>query len=320
MRHDAVVVLNYNGWDDTLRCLQSLADGSPDADVLVVDNGSHDPPPEDLARRWPGVRLLRNGQNLGFTGGMNVGINACLERGADTVTVLNNDTVVPPGVIARLGDVAATGVAVSPEVRYLGRPDRVWFGAGGVEPSTNLPHHLPPEAFSKADAAGLRSTAILAGCCLTADADTWRRVGLFDERYFLNFEDSDWSVRAQRSGVPLAVDTSVTIGHAVSASFTGAYSYLGLYYYARNGLLFGRAHHAKWLVPGLRFLRRYVVPSVVRPGRDGDRARSMRLAVVLVVAVFDFSRARWGRAPALVERLADRWNSRAQEVRTSSRT
>ena len=77
---------------------------------------------------------------------------------------------------------------------------------------------------------------------MTATAETWRRVGFLDERYFLNFEDSDWSMRARAVGVPLVVDTRVTIEHAVSASFTGAYSYLGLYYYARNGLLFGREH------------------------------------------------------------------------------
>ena len=260
MRRDVVVVLNFNGWVDTERCVQSLLKGSPEATVLVVDNGSDTGFPADVAERWPGVTTLRNDRNLGFTGGMNAGLRAAFELDADTVTILNNDTVVSPGAIAALAEVAEAGVAVSPEVRYLDRPDEVWFGGGAVDPATNLPHHVAPDALSPPAADGLRPTDVLAGCCVTATAETWRRVGFLDERYFLNFEDSDWSMRAHAVGVPLVVDTRVTIEHAVSASFTGAYSYLGLYYYARNGLLFGREHGHSFFPENLRFFRRHVLP------------------------------------------------------------
>ena len=115
--------------------------------MLVVDNGSDTGFPVDVAERWPGVVTLRNDRNLGFTGGMNAGLRAALEMDADTVTILNNDTVVSPGAIAALAEVAEAGAAVSPEVRYLDRPDDVWFGGGAVDPATNLPHHVAPDAL-----------------------------------------------------------------------------------------------------------------------------------------------------------------------------
>jgi GT2 family glycosyltransferase len=307
---DFVVVLNFNGWPDTDRCVRSLLRGSPEAQVLVVDNGSSTPCPVEAESAWPGVLLMDLGENLGFTGGMNRGIVRALELGADTVTILNNDTVVPAGVIASLARTARTGVAVTPEVRYLGQ-ERVWFGGGAVEPSTNLPHHLEEQALGPVDDRGLRETEVLAGCCVTATAETWTKVGLLDDRYFLMFEDSDWSVRARAAGVPLVVDTGITIEHAVSASFSGPMEYLGLYYYARNGVLFGREHGRRG-VPVLRFLRRHVAPSIVRPAREGRRRQALRRAYFASRALVDATRGRYGRASAGLQRRATRWTSGKQ--------
>ena len=102
MARDVVVVLNYKGRTDTLDCLQSLVAGSPAAEVLVVDNGSDDGVLSFVRQRWPNVRTLQLEENRGFAGGMNAGIRWAIEAGADTVTVLNNDTLVPPGVIGAL--------------------------------------------------------------------------------------------------------------------------------------------------------------------------------------------------------------------------
>jgi GT2 family glycosyltransferase len=226
--------------------------------------------------------------------------------------VLNNDTVVPPGTIARLAATAREGAAVSPEVRYLAEPDRVWFGGGTVDPHTNLARHLTDEELAAVDGASdddpLRQTDVLAGCCVTATVATWRRVGLFDERYFLTFEDSDWSVRARETGVPLVVDRDAVLGHRVSASFTREYSYLGLYYYARNGLLFGRGRCGGSLMEAGRFLRHHVLPAVITPLRRGEHRKGLRAALVLSHALLDHARRRYGRVPPRLEQRARQWS------------
>lgn len=302
-----VVVLNWFGRDDTLECVRSLADGSPEATVLVVDNGSFDGTLEDLARDFPTVETLQTGANLGFTGGMNAGIRWALERVATTVTILNNDTLVPPGTMHRLAQVALSGSAVSPVVTYVDDPGRAWFAGGVVDPETGLAHHGPSAGLTPVDADGTRATEIIAGACLTATAATWRSVGLLDDRYHLIFEDSEWSLRARAAGVPLRVDTRSTVAHRVSASFSGPMSYLGLYYYTRNGLLFTRSHGADTATTA-RFLRRHVLPRIrARSGEQRVR-ESGRTGLVVAAAVLSHALRRYGPAPEWLAALARHWS------------
>lgn len=309
---DVVVVLSYFGAQDTVECVESLVIGSRGAAVLVIDNGAFDGVLDLVRDRWPQVATLQTGENLGFAGGMNRGIRWALDAGAGTVTVLNNDTVIPAGAIEALARTARTGAAVSPEVRYADGSGRLWFAGGVIDPPTSLARHLSGEeiAAEATDQPALRPSEVLAGCCVTATAETWRRVGLFDERYFLNFEDSDWSVRATRAGVPLLVDTGVVIRHRVSASFTGSYTYLGLYYYTRNGLLFG-ASRRRWDVPvRLRFLRRQVVPVLGQDVRGRDFAELARHLLLVGAAILAHLVHCYGRAPRWLERLATAWSGK----------
>ena len=248
---------------------------------------------------------MQTGDNLGFSGGMNRGLAWALRQGAGTVTVLNNDTIVPPGVLATLAGRARTGlVAVSPEVLYAATGD-VWFGGGTVDVETGLARHLSDaEIAAEFPDSHPRQVESLAGCSVTASADTWKRVGGFDDRFFLNFEDADWSQRARSLGVELIVDPGVHIEHVVSASFVGPSAPLGAYYYVRNGLLFG----SRWCPPerdrgwrAYRFLRRHVISGVMDRWRRGDRRAAVRAGEVVAVAVGHHLCHRYGRAPAWLE-------------------
>jgi GT2 family glycosyltransferase len=306
--YDIVVVLNFHGWTDTDRCVRSLVQGSPEATVVVVDNESTVPfPPAGAGRHWESVTVLRNTENLGFAGGMNTGLRWALEREPDTVTVLNNDTVVREGMIEGLARVARDGVAVSPEVRYLGTPDAVWFAGGSIDRRTNLALHDFGEDLQSVRPNGRRGTETLAGCCVTASAETWHRVGLFDERYFLIFEDSDWSARATALGIPLEVDTTVIIEHAVSASFYGGESFLGLYYYVRNAMLFGRERCGGGLSARILFLRLHVLPQIMGPVRERRWRLTCRRALVVLCALRDDATRRYGPAPPWLADRAGRW-------------
>lgn len=316
---DYVVVLSYKGADDTLACVESLVTGSPSVKILVVDNGSGDDLLERVVNKWPWVHTLQTGANLGFSGGMNAGIQWALTQHARTVTVLNNDTLVPAGVLAKLIDRAISGVVVSPEVRYADRPGDVWFGGGGIDAATALPRHLHETELRATVGDKLVSTSpILAGCCLTATADVWTHVGLFDDRFFLMFEDSEWSVRAARSGIRLVVDRSVTINHKVSASFRGPFTYLGLYYYARNGLLFGSLYEPWRLTARLRFLRRHVLTVPVSHARGHEFRVAARLGLIAGLAVVAHLFGAYGRAPLLLERLSQGWSARGERATNPS--
>ena len=102
-----IVVLNWNGLADTLECVRSLdAIEYQNRTVVVVDNGSANAEADQLEAARPGLIVLRSRENLGYAGGNNLGIRLALERGADYVWLLNNDTIVNPGCVTEL---VATG-------------------------------------------------------------------------------------------------------------------------------------------------------------------------------------------------------------------
>ena len=121
------VLINYNGLPDTSRCLRSLeAAGRPA--TVVVDNASAEDPSPALRRDFPWCPVVRNPVNGGWAGGNNVGVRYALERGADLVVLLNNDTVVAPDFVARLTAAAAAHPAygvLGPVIRFMDPPHEV---------------------------------------------------------------------------------------------------------------------------------------------------------------------------------------------------
>ncbi|MCR4287544.1 MAG: glycosyltransferase family 2 protein, partial [Deltaproteobacteria bacterium] len=135
-----VIVLNWNGYQDTIECVESLKGVDyPDLEIIIIDNGSIDDSVEVLRRRFPALLVLETGRNLGFAGGANFGIRRALNDGADYVIVLNNDTVVDEGFVRELVEAARehkdAGILCS-KVYFYDRPDAIWYA--GAEFNTLL--------------------------------------------------------------------------------------------------------------------------------------------------------------------------------------
>ncbi len=247
----SVIVLNWNGRDDTLACVASvLAAGHYDVDVLVVDNGSTDGSAVEFERVWadePRVRLLRNDANLGYAGGNNTGFADVLARGARHVLVLNNDTLVEPGAIQPLVDAIDADphlAMVGPKVREMDNPERLgcsfdsvrlWcFGA--------LPTTAGQVDRGQFDTA--RDLDVITGCALLIRAQALREVGVFDPDYFAYYEEVDLAFRLRRAGWRLGFVPSSVVRHKGGASTAGR-SAVVRYYKLRNMILFMRKN-ARW--------------------------------------------------------------------------
>lgn len=269
-----IVVLNWNGREDTLDLLATLA--AEPAQVVVVDNGSDDGVLEAVSDLFPTAHTVQTGANLGYAGGNNIGIRYALARRADVVVVLNNDTLVESGFLTPLlAALPASGlVAVSPDIRYADHPDRSWWRGSYLNRQAGWPQHLPPERQPVADSAPT-TTPVLTGCCIAARAETWRRVSDFDEKLFLIFEDTDWSCRALAAGATLQVVPQSRISHKVSRSFRIDPERRASYYFARNGTVVMRRHFGSRLA--LTFAYRQVLrPSIRDLLRGGDRTAAHR--------------------------------------------
>lgn len=305
-----VVVLCWNGWEDTRECLESLRLVTyRRAKVVVVDNGSTDGTPERIAADFPEFDLVRNGRNLGFAAGNNVGIRRALAAGADYVTLLNNDTVVEDGFLQPLLDAFRDpGIgAVSPEIRYHDRPHLAWFSGGAIDWRTGWAYHTPPDPSPQP---GPTETPIVTGCCVVARREVLLRVGELDERFFLIFEDTDWSVRTTRAGYRFVVVPESRVLHKVSASFRRDMPTLGTFYFTRNGLLFISKHAARPLRVTVRFVWTWVVLLTLRQARSRQPGWAT-LALLRVMALGAHLTRRYGRAPSAATRVVGRWKESA---------
>ena len=291
----ALVVLSWNGADDTLRCLESLDAHASGAVVVLVDNGSTDATVRLVRERFADVVLIEAGQNLGFSRGNNLGIEWALAEGYEVVGILNNDTVVEPGFLEPLLDAIdeRPDAYVSPLIRYLDDPERIWFAGASVDPDTGIfVHRTELDGPDR-----LIPTPMVTGCALLAHRRVWERVGLLDPDYFLIFEDAEWSLRADAAGCAGLVATDSVIHHAVSATIRSGATSAADYYYARNGVHFLRS--AAGRPPGEA--ARFVLANARRTLRelrvDPNRRNLAKLAVQ-ARGFADGYGSRMGPAPA----------------------
>jgi hypothetical protein len=243
-----VVVLNWNGLDDTRALLPTLEACRLPPDwslkIVVVDNGSTDGSAAAIAAEFPGVAVLALPENRRFAGGNNHGLRHALERGADAIMLLNNDTRADPGLIERLLmglDEDSSAAAAGPLI-YFGVPSqRIWYGGGRLEPWLGWASHRGVRMLDQGQYRSLERTGYLTGCCLLARRGAWEKVGLLDERYYIYAEDSDWCLRAREAGLGLLFVPTARLWHQVSAS-SGQASPWKIYHRLRANLRLFSTH------------------------------------------------------------------------------
>lgn len=212
------VVLNWCGFEVTAACLESLL-GTMYArlEILLVDNGSPDGSGPRLRQRFPDVPYLQTGENLGYAGGNNRGIDWALERGADFVLVINNDTVADPEAVSKLveaADADARAGAVSPKILFHDEPEKIWFGGGRLSRLRAIGHHCREgEMDDRSRPELVEKVTFLSGCCLLVPAAVLRAVGGFDEDLFAYVEDVDLSLRLSAAGYTLLYQPEARILH-----------------------------------------------------------------------------------------------------------
>lgn len=230
-----VIVLNWNGWEDTLRCLETLRAQEYQAiHLLVIDNASTDDSVRRLREAAPDVDILELSENLGFAGGMNRGIESALANHADYVLLLNNDTEVQSQAIARLVSAAEGDSRIGLAVPTIVDKRGVWYAGGSLSRWTGTVRHgtrIPSDH---------QDVTFASGCCLLVRRALLEDLGGLDASYFLYFEDADFSMQASRAGWRILYLPNARILHLGGAS-TGSQARKAPsldYYDVRNGLHF----------------------------------------------------------------------------------
>lgn len=252
------IVLNWNGWRDTIDCLNALKRCTyADLSIIVVDNGSTNESVSEIRTAHPDVPILESGRNLGFAGGNNIGIRRALAQGADYVWLLNNDTLPHHDALTALvtkalidsrigavGSICSRADQPGATEAWAGARVNLWIGYGRntTEPQDDTWFH------------SLNGTSMLISRSALEDA------GLLDERFFLYWEDTEFCLRLRKKGWRLAAAPDSYVLHKVNAS-TGGNKLVLDRYQTTSGLRLLRLHSpaprlAMFLFLAIRIARR----------------------------------------------------------------
>ena len=252
----SVIIVSYNSRVDLEGCLQSLTSAPPriDHEIVIVDNASADGTSAYLRERWPGVRLIDAGGNLGFARANNLGVAQTV---GELVLLLNPDTIVPPGAIDRLaGALVANPQAAVVGPRIVDEHGRAELSFGRmISPLAELRQKVLvagndrrlPIISSLVDAMTRRTRSVdwVSGACLLIRRPDLEAVGLLDERFFLYTEDVDLCAAVRVRGRAVIFIAEVEIVHLRGRSGSSAPGPTNAAY-RQSQIAFYEKHHPGW--------------------------------------------------------------------------
>jgi GT2 family glycosyltransferase len=213
--------------------------------VVVVDNASSDHSLEQAQEHFPHYTFIHNEINKGFAGGMNTGMRFALNQGAELLWLFNNDATALPETLTTLVEVARTSPVLgllSPRI-FNRQTEAIWFAKGRIDAFRMRAIHQTP-SFKEGQKSWYDSDFVT-GCALLIRRKVVESIGFLDERFFLYYEDADYSLRAQKNGFRVGVVPQARVYHSEQSQANPQ----KLYYLVLSGLLFFEKHASVWQKP-----------------------------------------------------------------------
>lgn len=237
-----IILLNYNGYKDTIECINSLMDiNYENYNIVVVDNASTDDSFEILKKNINDkCILIESGKNGGFASGNNIGIKRALEIDCEYVILLNNDTLVDKNFINEMlkGFSISKNVGlVSSKILFYPEDNKVWYGGGELNDKKFIVKHQYYKAEDNYED-DIREISFATGCCLMISKDVLNTIGLLPEEYFMYFEDVDYCYNARLNGFKIIYNPNARIYHKANSSTKREKKGFLMKYEIRNRFIF----------------------------------------------------------------------------------
>lgn len=233
-----IVLVNYNNWEDTIECVYSLVEaGINSTNIIIVENNSLNDSYWQLKNKLTKIKIINNENNLGFSGGNNIGIKYGIENNAKYIILLNNDTIVNKDSIKnlinemekRLDITLGTG-----QIRYYHDRNKIWYGGGKLIPWRGLAVHFDMDKDFREIVRPNNPIEInfISGCYMCIRTEHIKDLGLLNDKFFIYLEDIEYSARAINNDMKLMYVPNSIIYHKWRGETK--LKYQTLYYAIRN--------------------------------------------------------------------------------------
>ena len=209
----SIIIVSYNTQDVLRKCLKLVYEdlGDIEAEIIIADNASHDGSPDMVEREFPHVRLIRCKKNYGFGKANNI---AMKEAQGEYFLLLNSDAYIKPGVLKSTldymnnhKDVGILGVKLmgeegnlQPSARKFPNPFYRFTVLSGISSHFSRSRLLGGPDYSWWDHSSIKEVDWVVGAYFMVRRDAAEKVGYFDERYFLYYEETDFCLQVKKQG------------------------------------------------------------------------------------------------------------------------
>lgn len=247
----SVILVNYNGKAYNDKCIKSIFRSRirEELEIVIVDNASKDNSLTELKRNWGNdkrIHILPLDRNYGFSKANNEGIKWALNGGSKYFLLLNNDTEIESDTIEKmLSDYKMTKSIVVPKVLYADRRDVIWCAGGSF---SGIIKKARQRGLNEADKGQFDESGFCDfanGCCMLLSDKIIEKSGFLDERFFLYYEDTEYSLRAKEKDISIRYCAKAKVYHKVNGSTRGNEKPDNAYYITRNWLLCNKMHMGK---------------------------------------------------------------------------
>ncbi len=235
-----IIILNWNGKKDTIECLDSVRKIEYlNFKIILVDNASTDGSVEYIEKQYPEITIIQNKENMGFTGGNNVGIRKALQTDAKYFLLLNNDTIVDKNLITEcvteFQKNESVGI-IGPKVVYYNNPENIW--CAGCSYNEVIGRSVMYGTFSKKkDFEKEEIVDWISFCVVMIKREVVEKIGVLDDDFFSSYEDLDFCLRAKKAGYLCAYTPNTVVKHKIARDWGGLDNPVYIYYQVRNALL-----------------------------------------------------------------------------------
>lgn len=251
-----VVILNWNGLEDTLACLSSVfVTQNANFRVIVIDNNSAKDELSIIKQQFPEIIPIQSQVNLGFTGGCNLGIEYALQHDAEYIWLLNNDAIIFPNTLMNLVYEIEKHLEIGMVSPVVKSENYTYWGTYLDITTQTRRNFTSIEDLNSAKETSPRNICLW-GTALLIKTEAIKRVGLLDDAFFAYFEDMDFSLRIRSAGYRNVICTAALIRHGKNNQSQINRPDHYYFYMARNEYLFWIKHlpvHQK-----ATFMRKYI--------------------------------------------------------------